>query len=277
MRHTACRMHPAARLTWKLGQFLHPAFAGSVQQAVGCVTRLARCIRQLAGRGNLACASIRRPAGSVQQSIGWDHPAHRKHPAARRTRKPGRFLHPASRRKHPTAHWMRHPSHRKHPASHRTWKPAGFSIQRLAGCVQRPAGSIRRLAGRGNQPVSRSNASPDASSSPLDASPGTPDGEIGRFLHPASRRTRPTVVGCVTRPAGCIQQSVGCVTRNAGRGNRPVSPSNVSPDASSGPLDASTRPPFLARQEDPAQPIKICPCVIDRTPQRHWMLGSFRG
>jgi hypothetical protein len=237
MYHTACRVHPAIRRTRKLGQFLHPAVRR--RRPTG------RQVRHPARQMHPATRRTRKPGRCLhpaacrkRPTVRWmDHPARRKHPAARRTRKPGRFLHPASRRKHPTAHWKLHPSYRKHPASYRTRKPAGFSIQRLAGCVQRPLdASPGPLEASGGSPDAETSRFPDPTprrkrravrwmhppdrrtwksdgfsiqrlagsfQRPLDASPGPPE-------HPAARRTRKSAGFPIQRLAGCFQRVVGC-------------------------------------------------------------------
>jgi hypothetical protein len=137
-------------------------------------------------------------------------------------------------------------------------EPAGFSIQRLAGCIQRLVGcvtrlvgSIQRPAGRGSRPVARSNGSPEVSNGP-------PDGEAGCFLDPTPRRTHSTarwkypmsrrtgksagfsiqrLAGCVQRHVGCVTRLFGSIQRPAGWRNRPFSRFNGSPEAANGPLD----------------------------------------
>jgi hypothetical protein len=158
------------------------------------------------------------------------------HPAARRTRKPGQFLDPATRWmrqparwKHPIAQLTLHLSYRKHPASRRTWRPTGFSIRRLTGC-------IRRLAGHGNRPVSLSGCSLDASLLSLEGSSSSPDVETGRFLYPAPHR--------MDHPSDWMHHPTRRMHPAPRRTRKSASfSSGASPDASTEPLDASPRPP----------------------------------
>ena len=131
---------------------------------------------------------------------------------------------------------MRHPARRKLPAARRTRKSAGFYFRRAAGCVTQRAGNFQRRAGRGSRPGSLSGEPPDASPGKPDTAGDTPDAEVGWFLLPASRRmrhpvrrklpatrrTRKSAGFSIQRLAGSIQRAAGCIQRPAGYGRRHV-------------------------------------------------------
>jgi hypothetical protein len=160
------------------------------------------------------------------------YPVHQLLPAARRTRKPGRFLHSTLARcvQQPVGCVNR--ATRRFRQLARRGNRAGSSIQLFAGCIQRSIGYITRfircfrcLPGWRYQPLSPSGAPPDASNGRWMRQPD-------RRMHPAARRTRKSTGLSVRSFVGRVQRTARSIRQLAGPGNQPVSPSGALLDAS---------------------------------------------